>query len=286
METFKQSDLIVDTKQFHLSTTSSSGEVLNGDYKSNIRYNIPDGLVNDESIIYIHFSIPYAVIPNSNYIINDTNNTLVILQNGITTTYTFPNGNYNATLLIQKFNTIVPSTFDLTLDQINNVFTISHETTSFSLLTESTMDYILGFSGTLNSTGYPYFKIVMPRCCNFLPIPRINIRCGKLANSVMTNTTQSYTSDIVLSVPNNAKLNGQIIYNNTSAMKTLFKLDNLNSFEVRITDDDNNLINFNGLASFFVFQFDIYRRIIEKPLSFRNLTVLANNSNYKNLIDE
>ena len=96
----------------------------------------------------------------------------------------------------------------------------------------------------------------------------------------MTNSSSTGTSDIILSVPNNAKLNGQIIYNNTSNMKTLFKLDNLNTFDVRLTDDLDNLIDFNGLSSFFVFQFDIYRRSYEKPLPFQNLANLANNSNY------
>jgi len=277
MELFKQSELIVDTKQFHLSTTSSSGEVLNGDAKSYIRYNIPDGLVKDDSIVYIHFSIPYAVIPNSNYIINSTNNTLVIFINSTTTTYTFPEGNYNANLFINRFNTIVPNTFTLTLDQTNNVFSLSHATTNFSVLGTSTIDYILGFSGTINSAS---LNITFPRSCNFLPLPRINIRCSKLANSIMTNSSSTGTSDIILSVPNNAKLNGQIIYNNTSNMKTLFKLDNLNTFEVRLTDDLDNLIDFNGLSSFFVFQFDIYRRSYEKPLRFQNLANLANTSSY------
>lgn len=285
MELFKQSELIVDSKQFHLSTTSQSGEVLNGDFKSHVKYEIPDGLVKDDSIIYIHFSIPYAVIPNSNYIINETNNTLVILKNSITTTYSFPYGNYNANLLIQRFNTVVPSGYTLSLNQVNNIFTITHDTDTFSILESSTMDYILGFSSTLTSSAYPNLSITFPRSCNFLPLPRINIRCSKLANSIMTNTTQTSTSDIILSVPNNAKLNGQIIYNNTSNMKTLFKLDNLNTFEIKLTDDSDNLINFNGLSSFFVFQFDIYRRIIEKPLSFEKLTNLANNSNYNFLIN-
>ena len=49
-----QKDGIVDTKQFHLSTRGDAGDVLNGDYKSQIRFNIPDAIVIDDSIDYIH----------------------------------------------------------------------------------------------------------------------------------------------------------------------------------------------------------------------------------------
>jgi hypothetical protein len=79
-----------------------------------------------------------------------------------------------------------------------------------------------------------------------------------------------------LSVPNTAKLNGQIIYNNSSNMKTLFKLTNLNSFTVSLTNDDGAPINFNGVSSFFTFQFDIYRRSLAKPLPFNKLVSFIN----------
>jgi hypothetical protein len=79
-----------------------------------------------------------------------------------------------------------------------------------------------------------------------------------------------------LSVPNTAKLNGQIIYNNTSNMRTLFKLENLSSFTVSLTNDDGTPINFNGISSFFVFQFDIYRRTLAKPMPFNRLVSFIN----------
>ena len=64
-ELVRPENQIVDTKQFHLSTRGDAGTVINGDYKSQILFNIPDAIVIDDSIDYIHFSVPYAVIPNS-----------------------------------------------------------------------------------------------------------------------------------------------------------------------------------------------------------------------------
>jgi len=272
METIQPSPhLVQDTKQFHLSTRGDAGTVLNGNAKSQILFNIPDAIVLDDSIEYIQFSIPYAVVPNSFYVINMTNCRLDILQSSITTTYMFPMGNYTASTFITQFKALLPTTFNITLGQNNNQFTITHTTTAFTILGTSTIDSVMGFSGNQASTG---LSLTLPRVCNFLPLPRICFRCSKLANSFTSSTFDS--GDVILSIPNTAKLNGQIIYTNNSASQNLFKLDKLSDFVVSITDDDGNLLDFNGISSFWVFQFNIFRKSIQKPMSFKNIVSLVN----------
>ena len=270
-EIIKTDQPIVDTKQFHLSTRGDAGTVLNGDYKSQITFSIPDAIVTDDSIDFIYFSIPYVVIPNSFYIINMTNCMLQILQSSITTTYMFPMGNYSSQSFMTAFRALLPVAFSISLGQNSNQFTITHTTTPFTILGASTIDSIMGFSGNQVSVGN---SVLLPRVCNFLPLPRICMRCPDLAHSFISATTDG--NDVVLSVPNNAKLNGQIVYNNTSGMKTLFKLEKLISFTVSLTDDDGVPINFNGISSFFTFQFDIHRKTLAKPLSFDKLVSYIN----------
>lgn len=265
------SHLVQDTKQLHLSTRGDAGTVLNGNMKSQILFSIPDAIVIDDSIEYIQFSIPYAVVPNSFYIINMTNCRLDVEQSSITTSYMFPMGNYNASTFITQFKALLPTTFNITLGQNNNQFTITHTTTAFTILGTSTIDSIMGFSGNQASVG---LSATMPRVCNFLPLPRICFRCSKLANSFTSSSIDS--GDVILSIPNTAKLNGQIIYTNNTSSKNLFKLDSLRDFIVSLTDDDGNLLDFNGISSFWVFQFDIFRKSIEKPMSFRNIVSLVN----------
>ena len=270
-ELIRQENQIVDTKQFHLSTRGDAGDVLNGDYKSQIRFNIPDAIVIDDSIDYIHFSVPYVVIPNSFYVINETNNQLYVLQSALTTLYTFPQGNYSSQTFITTFSALLPAQFNITIGVNSNQFTITHTTTTFSFTSASTIDQIMGFSGTTAAVG---LSLTCPRVCNFLPLPRICLRSPDLAHSFISATTDG--NDVILSVPNTAKLNGQIIYNNTSNMRTLFKLEKLNNFVVSLTNDDGVPINFNGISSFFVFQFDIYRRSLAKPLPFNKLVSMLN----------
>ncbi len=274
MEIIQPNNQILDTKQLHLSTRGDSGDVLNGNMKSQIRFSIPDAIVVDENVDYIQFSIPYAVIPNSFYVINMTNCMLQVLQSSVTTTYMFPMGNYTASSFITQFKLLLPTQFGITLGQNNNQFTITHTTTDFTILGTSTIDSIMGFSGNQVSTSR---TLTMPRVCNFLPLPRICIRCDKLANSFTSATIDS--TDVILSLPNTAKLNGQIIYSNNTGSKTLFKLESLRDFIVSITDDNGSFIDFNGVSSFFVFQFDIYRRSLEKPLSFKKIINLVNSKN-------
>lgn len=270
-EQVRNENEIVDVKQFHLSTRGDAGTVLNADFKSQITFSIPDAIVTDESIDFIYFSIPYVVIPNSFYIINETNNLLYVLQSAVTTLYTFPYGNYTSQTFMATFRTLLGVLFNISIGVNSNVFVITHTTTTFSFLDESTIDSIMGFSGTIAATG---LSLTMPRVCNFLPLPRICIRCPDLAHSFISATTDG--NDVILSVPNTAKLNGQIIYNNSSNMKTLFKLTNLNSFTVALTNDDGAAINFNGVSSFFTFQFDIHRRSLAKPLPFNKLVSFIN----------
>ena len=270
-ELIRQENQIVDTKQFHLSTRGDAGTVLNGDYKSQILFSIPDAIVVDDSIDYIHFSVPYVVVPNSFYVINETNNLLYVLKSSVTTLYTFPQGNYTSQTFMTQFTTLLPAAFNITLGQNSNQFTITHTTTTFSFTSASTIDQVMGFSGTTAAVG---LTLTCPRVCNFLPLPRIIMRCPDLAHSFISATTDG--NDVILSIPNTSRINGQIIYNNSSNMKTLFKLEKLTSFVISLTNDDGVPINFNGISSFFVLQFDIYRRSLAKPLPFKTLVSMIN----------
>ena len=270
-ELIRQENQIVDTKQFHLSTRGDAGTVLNGDYKSQILFSIPDAIVVDDSIDYIHFSVPYVVVPNSFYVINETNNLLYVLKSSVTTLYTFPQGNYTSQTFMTQFDALLPAAFNITLGQNSNQFTITHTTTTFSFTSASTIDQVMGFSGTTAAVG---LTLTCPRVCNFLPLPRIIMRCPDLAHSFISATTDG--NDVILSIPNTSRINGQIIYNNSSNMKTLFKLEKLTSFVISLTNDDGVPINFNGISSFFVLQFDIYRRSLAKPLPFKTLVSMIN----------
>ena len=274
------SSLILDSRTYHLSSRSSAGKILNSDpnFKSIVQFDIPDLLNQDDSIAYVEFSIPYVVIPVSFYQVNETNNMLEVIENGVTTKYYFPLGNYNAEYFMQQFRKVLPARFSITLDLVSSTFTVVNTTYNFSFTVMSTIDYVLGFNQTIASVNK---SLTMSRCCNFLPIPRICIRCKEIGTGTQVQDLAS--NDIIISIPNNAKSNGQIVYQN-SQQRILLDQDTLNRLTLMITDDDSNPINFNGLSCFFVLQFDIYRKYLEKPESFSNIVKNVNTQNIKKII--
>jgi hypothetical protein len=286
-QTFNMTDhpyhLVQDTRQVHLSTKGGAGQILNGEFKSSVAFSVPNLIHAEDDIEYILFSIPYAVIPNSYYIVNDSNNRLVITENSITTTYTLANGNYNASTFRTAILALLPSPrWGCSLNNITNKFTFTNTTYSFTFEATSTIDFIIGFSDAISSSVVgPTNSLTMPRVCNFMPLPRICIRCYQLAHSVVAAANVSgSTGDVLITVPNNAVANGQMVFNNYSQAKTLFKLNKLQSFVVNLTDDDGTLIDFNGISSFFVFQFDIFRRHIPKPPSLKDIVNYVGSKNF------
>ena len=270
-------DLIVDTKTYNLSTRSGSCILLNGDYKSNVQFDIPDMIYKDDTIEYIQYSIPYCIIPVSFYTINNTNNVLHLVLNGQDITITFENGNYNASYFMTQFKSLLGTSngWGITLDTINSKFTITNQYYSFSLYGDSSIDYVMGFSDTCSSTLVNSINtLALVRPYNFLPLPHICLRCPQLSNSGNMKGNVN-TADITLSIPNNSKPNGQIVYENIYS-KTLLKAERIERLNIQLTDDDGNFIDFNGISSFFNIQFDIFRKNLEKPPAFSEIQSLVN----------
>lgn len=279
--------LIKESITLNLSTMSESSINLNGSYRSNVQYDLKNYLnFTDQDIKYVTLSIPYAIITNSNYIINEYNNKIVYTYAGATSTAYIPEGNYNVTTFttyIQSF--IFPTNyFTMTYSTTTNKFTITTTPTYQSLFPastwgfqNSTCDYIFGFTGVFTTTGN---TLTMPRSMNFLPVPRFLIHCNIIDSGInfTTNSTVAYT-DILCSIPNVAKLNSQIVYEDASTEFYVKNYENLTNLRITITDDWGSLINFNGLSSYMVLRFNVYKYIKEKPDTFRN--IIEKNSTQK-----
>lgn len=245
-----------ETKILYLSTKSSSGELLNGDMKSDVLYDLKNYLMyeDDKTVEYITISVPSCVLVNSNYIINQYNNTLTINS----TTYTFPVGNYIAKTFVDIFSSIV-SGYTLAINTITSRFTITKTAGgSFTILGSSPISYVMGFSETITATSSYTFS----RVCNFLPNAtyQLCVANGAMYNGLVlaVDGRVSY-SNILCSIPNDSRLNTQIVYQNQN---NEFRLNSLSCdfLNIQIRDNNGNLVDFNGIATFFSLQINIYRR--------------------------
>ena len=277
METVEYtSNLIKDTLTLHLNTQADSCIPLNGTMKSKSFYDLKNYIDfdNDDSIEFVTVNMPYAVLCNSNYIFYDGNNTIKLTYGGNTYTYTVPNGNYNVTTFATYLATIFPVGWTVSFSSTTNKYTFAYTgggTWGFDVGT--TCDYNMGFVGSLLTTAG---SITAPFSVDFLPIDRYIIHCNVLSNGLMlTNGSAVSSCDIIASVPNNARLNSQIIYQSTGAEYLVRSLSN-NGITITITNDNNQEIDFNNVSSYFVLQFNIYRKSVRRPMRFSNLVSTIN----------
>lgn len=276
--------MIRDTKTINLSTERTASELVNGNYKSNAKYDLGAyvDFMNDDTIAYVTASVPYVVIPNSTYIINENNNRLDISANNVTTSYYFPLGNYNTNSFIQQFYVLLSSTsWNVTVDTLSSRFIFRYATYSFEFLSSSTINYVLGFNDTVSSSltqTNGYYVATMPLVYNFLPIPNYVLHMNVINNGITLGTSGTQaTSDVLLSVPNNGRNNAQTIYESGSNNEFLLKNWDLRNLQLRITDTKNRELNFNGVSSYFTLRFNIYRTMAVRPKKFNEILVENHN---------
>ena len=97
---------LTDSKQYYLSSTSKIGTKMNTTYNSKINFQIPRFIIKRQNILYNTLKVIHAEIPYSFYIINSTNNILILKNNttSVFSYFTVSEGNYNAFTLLDVLN--------------------------------------------------------------------------------------------------------------------------------------------------------------------------------------
>jgi hypothetical protein len=238
------------TKSKIVNITSNNATKNNSSMNSNVSIPLPS-LVSkvDEKIVNIFFKVIHGEIPNSFYLVNSANNTLIINS----TTYTISSGNYNANSLLSSMQNLLPTGYTIAYNSNTLKYTFSY-TSSFTISKSSTILRIIGGNTSADMVSSSN-TFIMPYVVNFLPVPRINFKCSQLSFNNYNQGDKS--SDMFLSIQNNSGLANMILYNNMTDLKYVFDNDNLTRLDIRVTDDFNNLIDFNGVDWYICFQLDI-----------------------------
>jgi len=263
--------IMTEVESFHIiednilfSMSSDSAVVkLNGAKNSRLVFNIPNMIHMTPNITDIWFSVNSAVIPSSFYNINSTNNRIRIGSN----TYTIAVGNYNINELITAINTII-NTAILVLfsyNQITNKITIENNSVSSQIINFelSPLLWLLGFNKISFTTLTTLTSITSPNCVNLLTIPRIFIRSSAIDAGNYSDETES--QDVLAVIPNTACMNGVIHYTNFNGIKHLVETQNLTNFDIFISDDERQEIDFNGVPVFFTINITTRKEVIKPP---------------------
>lgn len=253
---------MIKTKSRLFNISSTTGR-MNDAFCSQIQVQLPDLTFHLDHIQNAYFSVVHAEVPNSFYIVNYTNSQFVL--DGIT--YTLTRGNYNVNTFITMLLAIIPAGYAITYNPATTKITMTHTTTDFTInssSSESTINLVMGL-GKMDLTSTA-LSLTMPNVVNFIPLPRINFRSNFFNFGCYSTSDDS--SDIFLPLQNNAGQNSIINYVNQSQNKFLIQDRNITAFVIRVTDDQNRAINFNGVDWFMTLQIDMDYLEIPKTSSF------------------
>ncbi len=229
--------IIKDTKQIYLNPFSDAVKN-NTNWLSDVTFNINGLLKDDTNILYNTISIVHCEIPYSFYVVNESNNKLVLS----TGTINIPYGNYNANSLLKYINTQLPVNMVISFDATTGKVKMTYNQW-FSISPTSTIQKVLGLA--INTTYSSVNNVIaFPYPMNVLGTKNLFIK-----SNIMLNNYNSVTKDYVTlsCIPVNVEPYGIILYNNYSNSAHIIRNKKLDNIEIQIYDDMNNLIDFNNV---------------------------------------
>jgi hypothetical protein len=204
---------------------------MNKTMKSQVVFFFTDILKRQHNTIETRVSIVNAQISVSWYLINSTNNTFKVTINSVTTSYTFPVGNYRITTFIAEFQTLLGSSWNVTFDSVAEKFTFAFTNSSSSTFVftdcgSNSLSPVMGYSiGSLNVSSVvssTSSKIVSQYPVNFGGLTRINLKSPTFNIHNLDANTGTSTRTLC-SVPVTAIQNVYIRYTNVTRYKNIFE---------------------------------------------------------------
>jgi hypothetical protein len=236
---------IVVSNQINLS--SNSATIKNNSNNSVMIFKFPI-IKKEKNILYNQISLIHAQIPVSYYTINENNN----IFNLSSASYTLINGNYNATSFKTMFLNLLGSSFSMTLDNATGKYTLT-KSGGFTILSSSCYK-ILGLEK--NKTYIVITSsLTFPYPCNFLGINRIKIKSGCFKTDNLDTFSNGH-SDLLSTIPVNVSQYGLINYINYVGFKNIIHNEDITLIDITITDEEDNIINFNGVDVYLTLQID------------------------------
>jgi hypothetical protein len=205
---------------------------------------------------HIYISVQSVCIPYTFYNINSSNNELSYTENGsIDTIIRVDIGNYNSIQLATYLTTSMPN-FKVTYNSITNRYYFLNSLYNFKFNSSSTILKILGFDRLQPLYLQSILKDLTSQfCANMQSVQCINIKCNFATGNIDSFDMKSSKS--LCCFPVNVPPFSNIIYENKSNFRSNLFTNFISYLNLQITDQDNNIINLNGLDWTIVLQIDV-----------------------------
>jgi len=251
---------MISTVQVNIN--SKDGILQNSSMKSDVFFNLKNVVANSDSTDFIDFSVESCQLPVAFYNITAYNNTLDF--NG--TILTILPGNYNTTSLRTEilYQLIANSISTVTIDfsTVTGKYTFSDSLANFTLYyATSTMFNILGFIVNQNHTSTS-LALTSTYPVNLLGPLKLKISSKEINITNIDSASGGHTNTLV-EIPISASNFGLILYTNVSNIHSVLHQKSLNGFDIRITDDNGDLVDFNNIDWSMSFLFKTHHKKIK-----------------------
>lgn len=234
--------LVTQSKLYVLSSLNASRK--NGELNSDTLHFI-EKINTAKDVHHISVQILNASVPNSMYLINEHNDKLDIYGTEDTSSISLLHGDYNINSFLTMLRSRLPEVWSVSYDARLGKITIVNDSYPFTILKNSTAWKIMGLSRDDDMVAVEdgeVWRLELPNRISFFPVQVINVKCSQLG--VFNWNGVDNSSDTVLSIVNDAPSNGQITYQNDSLEYIVGQ--NVEYLNLRFTDPQNNLLDFNG----------------------------------------
>jgi len=232
-----------------ISLNSADASLNNGTMKSNVYFNFSGLLKEEKGIKQVYVSVINSQLPVSYYIINNSNKILDYIFNSVSFSITIPEGNYNAFTIITALNNafIINSTpITTVIDKLTGILTFTALIPYTFIYSTNSIMSILGFEKINYTSGFSNI-LIAPYPLNLLGIKLIEIKSTALALTSFDSRTLN-ASSVLVSIPSDKPPFNLISYVSNNILDShLLNQRVLNGFDIIISDENNNFIDFHNI---------------------------------------
>lgn len=240
-----------------ITLNSEDAQKLNGDYNSNLFFNIPNIVDENPDISHLEVSLDSATIPVSFYLINDDTNTLTFIYNQTPFVLTITKGNYNGTQMITELTSKLNDLGFIVVIILNQITGILEFRFEFSVefIYNTGLMKILGFTQT---TSGIIFQPQIPM--NLLGIQKINVCSGNLATLSSFSSSRALSNSVIQSIPIDVPSFHQITFQDKTNHQGRMKSRFLSNIDIQLLDEFGRFIEMNGIEFTLSFVIRIFRK--------------------------
>jgi len=278
------SDVIRPVKEYVLHIRSKDCD-RTGDLNSHLFIDLTEPIIFDSKIYELHQVVLSGEIPYTFYnVSSDLNNNIIrFTSNGEPLPFTFPNKNYDINEVVKVLND-GNFPFTVSYDRFTMKLTFANNTnfTNILNLSTSTANKFLGFDENASDiTVLSNQSITSSGVVDLATVHSIFIKSNSSSNMIFS--TRAGFSSTIQKISIDVNSGGIIYLNQNDSRQHTVLHSNVEFLELKLTDQNNNLLNFNNInyeitMAFYIYSLNKIVRTQTLNIRPRNQVITTNNN--------